>query len=142
MELISTSAIWVSVSIVLINMLSDMFGILPISISKAAILLFSTSVAEAYLVIRNWSISAFISTDRSLVLSNSSSSFKIQRNVYDALSAHVQAHTFSPLALASFLMLPSSARIGFVLPKMERSFLLCPISFIERSGVGKAATIC
>jgi hypothetical protein len=42
------------------------------------------------------------------------------------------------------LMLPSSARIGFGLPKMERSFFLCPIlnSFIERSGAGKAATIC
>jgi hypothetical protein len=63
MERISTPDIWVSVSIVLINMLSDMFGILSISISKAAILLLSTSVAEAYRVIKNWSITAFISTD-------------------------------------------------------------------------------
>src|SRR5260370_24761099 len=73
--LISTSAIWDSVSMVLIKMLSDMFGILLISISKAASLLFATSVAASYLVIRNWSISAFISTDRSLVLSNFSRHF-------------------------------------------------------------------
>jgi hypothetical protein len=45
------------VSIVLINMLSDIFDILPISISKAASLVSSTSVAESYLVIRNWSCS-------------------------------------------------------------------------------------
>jgi hypothetical protein len=37
------------------------------------------------------------------------------------------------------LMLPSSARIGFVLPKMGRSFLFCPIvkSFIESRELAK-----
>jgi hypothetical protein len=74
MEVIFTSPIFDSVSIVLINMLSDIPGILPISVSKAAILALSTSVAESYIVIRYWSRSAFISTDRSLVISNSSNS--------------------------------------------------------------------
>jgi pimeloyl-ACP methyl ester carboxylesterase len=93
MELISTPAIWVSVSIVLINMLSDMFGILPISIPKAAIMLVSANVAEAYLVIKNWSISAFIRTDRSLVLSNSSSS----RLRSSGASTMLCLHMFKPI---------------------------------------------
>jgi hypothetical protein len=48
----------------------------------------------------------------------------------------------SPTQSKWSLMLPSSARIGFVLPKMGRSFFLCPIlnSFIERARAGKAVT--
>jgi hypothetical protein len=56
----------------------------------------------------------------------------------DGADRHHETHAVSgsDLAAAQLLMLPSSARIGFVLPKMERSFFLCPIhnSFIERSG--------
>jgi len=130
MELIATSAIWVSASIILINMLSDMFGILPISISKAAILFFSTSVAEAYLVIKNYSISAFISTDRSLVLSNSSSS----RLRSSGTSTMLCLHMFKPIPFpraqrASWCRLRGSnwvrfAKNGAFVPLMSHLLLL------------------
>jgi hypothetical protein len=51
MEVVSTVAILDNVSIVLSNMLSDIFDILPISTAKATILPVSTSVAESYLVV-------------------------------------------------------------------------------------------
>ena len=209
MELISTSAIWVSASIILINMLSDISDILPISVSKAAILAFSTSIAESYLAISNWSRSALISTDRSLVLSNSSRS----RLRSSGTSTMLCLHMFKPIPFPAPNVLPGGVwrlcpwpsvrrptpnrmrsprnRVldvldcGIITPpnvdnygfgrtragtrradrcgpsrsdldtplagsnwvrfaKNGALYFLCPIlnSFIERSGAGKAATIC
>jgi hypothetical protein len=100
MEAIFTAPIWDSVSIVLINMLSDIIGILSISVSKAASLAFSTSVAESYIVIRHWSRSAFISMDLYQI-----PSAKNQRSVSHVLSGYVQAPTCSLRTDSSFLRL-------------------------------------
>ena len=72
--------------------------------SKAASLLFSTSVADSYLVISNWSRSTSIRADRSLVLSNSSSS-RLRSSVASTMFC---LHMFKPVPFPA----PYSRRPG------------------------------
>ena len=91
-----------------------------VSISKAASLLFATSAAASYLVIRNWSINAFISTDRSLVLPNSSS-FRLRSS---GVSTMPCLHMFKPIpflfpAPTCFLVVSGSCVRGLSLANAE-----------------------